>query len=367
MKTTIYIAASLVILAACGTENPSNEVPSAGTDSVTAQDIATDSELASEDISSQVDDSITAIMADGGMEAASYGLAGPAETKAKRAEKEISGERKESRDCKMDEASGSTTVSIEREMSRERTFTLRNVSFKMTQSASDVVTRVWTKAGALVPCNEAKTHIKLPESDREGLKLAATFSRDASSATTFTKKDVTTTRSRSKTAKGTHNVSWLSVKEEADKVIINKEVSFSLDKTIKVVDKEGKERTAEAAVKTKDGAPLTVEILRNKASGEVEEREVISGTVVATKKDGSRVELSYDKVVYTAEGHCQASSGKILGAVFAKDATEPTTTFIIDFAAEEQDVTMKDGTKAAFDVEGCDLDQPAKESISKKG
>ncbi len=260
-----------------------------------------------------------------------------------------------------------TVVSIARDRSASRSVTSKaGASRSIELDLAEQITRNWSKTDStgkavLVPCNKKLTYIAVKAEEMEGMKLAATFNRDYSLLTTISKGDATTVINRSNSAKGTRSVSWKKAEVSGTQVTLTEEVSFDISKSETHLDKDGKDKTSDSTIKT-DGV-LTIKHTRNKSTADWISRE-ISGKTLAARADGGKIELTYDKALFTKDSECDASSGIISGKIFAANSTDAAATFSIDLSAAEKIVTFSDGKTSSFDVSGCDLARPTQQNVS---
>ena len=103
---------------------------------------------------------------------------------------------------------------------------------------------------------------------------------------------------RNMSTSGTRVITWAANSSSSDSSVSyfrNKTISSSLKKSIHIKDKDGLEQSLDLQVTTKADAPMVVKVERQIANNAILSRTVVSGTVIATKDDGS-IEANYSNL-----------------------------------------------------------------------
>lgn len=311
-------------------------------------DVLEDTDVAGQAVAAQIDDAIGGAAEDQDA-VASMNLA----------DVNANGESKRFRTCADD---GLTAiVDIKNSASRTITFEGAMRSGETSFTAYRQKQRIWSRVEGEINCSENKKFAVVPIADMAGVTLDVTFKHERSRNSTLTNKknDKTVTRSFKAASSGERHISWTSVIPGVDAVVISKEVKLSSTRKLDVTDKKGVSKSLEGSLATDDGAPLMVDVKRDATTHDVESRTLKSGTLVATGKDGGRIETSFTNVVYEQGKGCVAASGSIAGKVFDKDATEPKLTFEVTFDGESKTITFSNGSEYDYAPEGCELDEPS--------
>lgn len=355
MKTSFnMIVAAALATSSCGKddgdENYATKKPttaSADEASETSQ-LADDEELAGDSVSAQVDEAIAAAAEEQSEGAATAGLTLTEVDKVKKVERY--------RNCT---AEGDKAV-VEIKRAAERSFSFEGA---VRQGSSEIkhlveITRTWSRDGGAVDCAESGKHAALVRAEMKGVTLEAAFKRQRSLSASFTnlKKGVTKSRSAKFNAQGTRQISWTDVTVADGTITLSKTVTQQATRTLEIVNKQGETKSFEQTVATDAAAPLQVVTVRDEATDALVSRTIVSGKKVATGKDGGRVETSFDNVKYEPGKGCYAVSGKISGAIYAKDAAEASLTFTIDFTGDTKSIAFSNGKEVEYVADGCEFD-----------
>lgn len=302
------------------------------------------------------------------------------------------------RTCTADAATKSATEVAKLSLLIDKKFSLFGRSTVIKVSATEDRTSKWTKEVDGITC--AGPRVKRP-ANLKGTVMDSTFSRsfERSIASKVLAGDKNPfggilggllgdlfQESGSSEAKGSRKITWLA-DDTANKVRTEKhQVETSVTK--KTTKKTGKDEISyETSLKTKDGDPVTVEVSRSAGIGllglgPIPHSKIIqSGTLIATRKDGSRIESHFDKVKYEfKKSGCSPVSGKLSGEIYAAVAVAPTPAatpiaskegeptpvptavpadpkkFTIDFAVQPPVIEFSDGKKEPFLPMGCDFE-----------
>ncbi len=339
------------------------ETSSTGTGSIDAPLVQQDEEVIGDSITAQVDDAISSAMEDlDSSTSASFALLGK-ETNKK-------SEVNRFRDCV--EEGNKAVVTLKHSFNHENEF--ERVKFKGYSKLSYLMerTRTWSKEGTAVKCDASKKRVNLAGADLKGYELAVALKSEKSdeqSLTKTTKKgEETIARKSSRSSQGTRNIKWTNVTNDQGKLTIEKQVSSSMERKLSATNKKGESKAWESTIKTGEGAPLVITLVRDSNTSALVSRTVKSGTVIGVAKDGTRVETKFDNVLYEKAKKCDATSGKITGAIYAKDATTPSVSYTITFTGSEPTVEFSDGKTYDLNLDGCEFaEEDAKvNEVSKK-
>jgi hypothetical protein len=348
MKPYILTIIATATLLACGadkeerTETPGND----NQDSI--ESVVTDEETSSQAITTQVDDAISAAGEDQESETAAALMLADTDTK-----------KIHTRFRACSEVDGKAVVEIKRNIDRsftaERPARSAATSFKLL----DERTRTWAMADGTVSCSDNKKQAVIPWTNIQGITTEVVFniSKSRESSLTNKKKGTTISSSHSVKAEGERTIAWSNIASDSS-VIVQKSIVSSASRELTVVKKDGTEKVLSSNVVISSENPLIIAVERDKTSLEVVSRTISGGKVVATGKDGGRIETMFDGVKYTKENKCMASEGKITGAIYAKDTTEAKLTFEIKFDGESKTIVYSNGKEAEYSPDGCIFDEP---------
>lgn len=308
---------------------------------------ALDEEIYGEEVGAQVDDAVAALAEDTEQDAGGMSLA----------ELALELEAKRWRDCQ--EEDGKAVVAMRRGVELSREFDLKNRRGATSFRNVFEKTRTWSKADASLACAENGKHVALTLEEMQGVTLDVSFKHERSRSLRVENKKTGKVQDRSMTklVSGTRRAQWGQVATADGFVTLEKTVSLDAERKLTAQGKDGKSKEVVRTVKTDAAAPLAITVKRSATSGEIAERRIKSGKLVATGKDGGRLETVFTDVVYLREAGCVAASGKIEGSIYAPGATEITLGFVVDLG--EGKITYTDGREVDYASEGCDLDEPA--------
>lgn len=262
-----------------------------------------------------------------------------------------------SREC-VAKDDGSVEVKIASSGSKETSKTVGNVAITQTMSGESALKRAWSRASHTLNCNSAKTAAVINlKSDLAGLKLVQEFSRARSHSQRVEnlKKGSTKTKSRSFSSSGKREVSFVSSSISDTAVQHSIEVKLQTERTSKIQNKSGVTHEFSYSMKTADSAPLKVTVVRNPTTLKAESSTVSSGTLIATHKDGSRIETSFTNLkVLGADKMCAIESGSISAKVYANDATEASANFDVQFENGDASMSLANGELKEVIAPLCD-------------
>lgn len=360
MKTTLTafvsslgLALAATALTACGAEEKNSSKDDETTAESGTSDMLADESVASEGVSSSVDEAIA-----NASEASANNGESAAMALALADEAPLSGKAKAVlfRECKVD--GDKAVVEVRRSVDRSASFNKGGRSGSLSFKDLFESKRTWSKEGANVACSANGKHAAIEREALEGYAVSAAFKVERSRSASFTdRKGRTSSRDASIKAEGTRNLAWKSVAVEGDVIKLTTEVKSSAKRDVQMKNKDGKEVAFSKDIKTDDAAPLVILTERSKSDGRVLSRTIQSGKKIATGKDGGRVETTFKDVKYVRADGCYPLSGSIEGAIYAKDAKEAGATFVVAFTGTTKVVTftMADGSKkeSEYVAEGC--------------
>lgn len=356
LKSATVIFTSLCLAAACSREENKAATPSptqsqnnpVGTNNATSTELVEDEELAGDSIAAQVDEAIAAVADEDINSTTAAGLT----------LKDVDKVKKEVRYRECVEENATAKVTIKKSITRSWSFEKLNRQGSSEYTNLTELMRVWSKDGGEVKCAADQKRADLPVEDMKGVALQATFKRQKSRTSSFTnvKKGVTKARSFKLSNEGTRSITWTDVTENDGVVTLTKTASQNLTRSLELLNKKGEAKLIEQSVATDPAAPLIIKVEKQQATGELISRTIVSGKKLATDKDGGRIETSFENVRYESGSGCYAVSGLIRGGVFAKDATEPTVTFTIDFSDEGKSIRFSDDKEIEYIADGCEFD-----------
>jgi len=257
----------------------------------------------------------------------------------------------------------SAVVLVEGEMNKSFSKENRRVSMAWAMSGQTSERRVWSRsvedAAVAVACSESGKTAKIDWDDVAGLTLDLTFNRSRSRESTMTRlrDGAVTTRSRSFSASGTHQVAWSAQQSGDDGSTITREkvITSSATRSVSALNKQGKATDLKLMVVTKDGSPLTVAVVRS-GDQKLVSKTIRSGVIVTSREGDGRMEMTYTdlKVDYTS-GSCKLASGSVDLAVYGEGASAPTKTYKLAFTADDVSfVDVSTGETSDMDLPGCD-------------
>jgi hypothetical protein len=361
MKRLISLTLAAVLASACGNgndnreQNPGNQQNSNGDGPGVSTDLGTSSLVEDEEATGQA---VTA-QVDEGISAAAEDQDGETSASLMLADVDKKSEHERYRNCT--ESEGTAVVDIRRSLERSFNFDGPHRSASTTLSAQIEKKRTWSKAGGEIKCAENKKHAEIQWPDVDGVSAEVTFSHNRSREMSVTnkKKNETKTASFSFSASGKRSIAWAAAEASAaDKIAVQKTVQSDVTRELTLKNKKGETKSISGSIKTDAENPVVTLAERDSTSLKVLSRTIKSGKLIATGKDGGRVETSFADVVYTRENKCMATAGKISGAIYEKDATEPKVTFEINFDGESKTIVFSNGKEVVYSPEGCEFDDP---------
>ncbi len=346
---TFLLVALTASLSGCGADKEDRAETPGNENTDTTESVVSDEETSSQVITAQVDEGISAAGEDQESESAAALMLTAAD-----------GKNVHTRFRECNELEGKAVVNIKRSIERSFTIDRPAIAAETSFKLLDERTRTWALANGEAKCSENKKFAVVPWASLEGMTTAVVFSNEKSRESTLTnkKKNTTLTASHSIKSDGERTITWSNIASETS-VLVQKSIVSKVSRELTIKKKDGKEKVMTSDVVISAENPLITIVEREKTSLDVVSRTIKSGKVIATGKDGGRVETTFDAVKYTNENKCMASSGKITGAIYAKDATEPSLTYEITFSGDTKSIVYSDGKEVEYSADGCVFDEPA--------
>ncbi len=364
MKLTpkLQIALFVGLISSCGRQaaedkqqqqnEASKEIPG---QTVSAADLVQDSEVSGDIISSQVDDAISALSdQDEQPESLSLALAAV-----------LTGERKlisRTQTCSEDEAAGTATVQISAEHSGENKLEVGNISRSNSWSREFAKTKVWSKDGGAIACNDNGMTADVPLADMSGVSLKVDFKgmRKHSIVRTNKRNNVEISRIVEFSISGSRDMKVDKAELGDDNLYsVEKTIATKVDRQVSITRRDGSAQQLQFGAETSENAPLKILVERDGTSLELKARTVKSGTIVTKFKDGGSLEASFDNVRYENRDSkliCGAVSGVVTGKITDANGTV-SSTFEIDFSKDAAVISHSDGSTTELDNSDCEIDK----------
>ena len=258
--------------------------------------------------------------------------------------------------CALD-SSGAAVLERKVNGADNHSFTRHGVESTYVANLEETTTRTWKLAGA-VACNDQKDDVVVDWAKADGLDVSTTVSQNKSMSITRASPRGTMTRSSSIVLSGERHALWAVVADSGDASVLalKKTVTGALDKSFTASRRQGGDVTVSTHIQTKDDQPLVVEVRRDRASQAWQSKTILSGMVVTTPSEDSRMESTYLNVKFSSASGCMPDSGTVSGQIFHGTEATPFRTYQIDFDAGDGTITFDDGTTADYVPEYCSLD-----------
>ncbi len=261
---------------------------------------------------------------------------------------------------KCTEEGDNAVVRVAHGLSFEVTRDLPNT--KVTQSLKSVHkrTHTWSKEGSAVECHEGGKYPVVNFANLADMQLDMNFDRKhvRSGEILLKKSGVTLSRSIRVEASGTRSIHFDSVTDAGDNKVISKTMTMEVVAKAEAKNIKGKFRLLERNVEINDENPFEVDVERDASDLSIQSRTIKSGRVIATGKEGGRIEVDFVNVKYLPTEGCMPVSGTINGSFYKPESTTADRTFTISFSGTDAEVAYGDGKKRSFAPRGCWLDRP---------
>lgn len=319
------LVSSLLVLTSCGQLKKSAQERQ----TLSANEIISDTEASSSVINDQFDDIVSALaQTSDTSNSSSLSLA------------DLSKEISETRECKTE--GGKAFVDIERSMEHD----FENKRLAMSLKSSAKISRVWSHEVSEVECGDSNKYARVGDVARAGLKLEATFerSREVSS------ENKSRAKKRSMSSTGTQSISWIDESTLDGAITRSALISFDISRSTSV---EGiKESRSYSSRSTANSIAVT--IVRDEISKAWTSKLISSASVSSVLKNGAVVEANFENVLFeNSETKCSPVSGAISGTIENPSDGE-SISFAIDFGVDENLISIGE-SEEELDLDACDL------------
>ena len=262
-----------------------------------------------------------------------------------------------SRSCVIESQNAKVTISSD--ISKDVTINGRLRTIKRSLSGKGEQVRVWSRSGGSVDCAANGKHAAIDWKNVEGLSLKVSFSRSRASSDSVTniKKGTTVSKSSAFDASGTRAIAWSQGSADGSSTAVrNKVVTSSVVRTFSATKSTGDKVDLKLTTEILAANPFKVTVTRALSDLALQSKLINSGTMIATSKDGARVESSFlSLLVNYKDGSCTPESGSIVSKFFAKDATVASKTLQTTFDNGVGTVTDENGQEfGSIEQNGCD-------------
>lgn len=262
-----------------------------------------------------------------------------------------------SRSCVVESQSAKVTISSD--ISKDVTISGRLRTIKRSLSGKGEQVRVWSRSGGSVDCAASGKYAGIDWKNVDGLSLKVSFSRSraASDSITNIKKGTTVSRSSAYDASGTRAIAWSQGSADtSSSVVRNKVVTSSVVRSFSATKTSGEKIDLKLTTEILAANPFKVTVTRASSDLSLQSKLINSGTMIATSKDGARVESSFVALLINyKDGSCTPESGSIVSKFFAKDATVASKTLQTSFENGVGTVTDENGQDSgSIEQNGCD-------------
>lgn len=219
------------------------------------------------------------------------------------------------RSCAVDATAGKTTVSILRGVGRFAGFDTNRLQAVAGRGFIEKIERVWSLAGATVPCDEEAKHAVIDWKQVSGLTLDVSFKRGRGGIAGYMApiKDDSELVINGIVAEGTRSIQFNSALS-SDRTEIVRDSTVKSDVTRYFKAKGDKQ--VKLHVKTAESAPLVVQAILNAQDSKMKSRAIKSGTLIATRANGAIIEANFENVQFVRGDDCmRPASGTISGKV----------------------------------------------------
>lgn len=346
-RFTVYIAVALLSVS-CGQQN---------SERVAATSVVENEEMAVEAIEGNVADAISSL-SDANDDAATSTSLMLLDNGKNKVVKDSNKDVESERSCVVEE--DKAIVSVEKSLNREKTIENRRGKIQRSVEGRMSAVRTWSSSNGPIGCKANGNQADIPwDGDVTGLKLHAEIdhSSKASLSITKAKTEKSISMSRSRSIKGTREISWLS-SVEADGVITReKSLVSAVFRTHSFTKLNGSVEEMEFNAVTGENAPLKIKVLRDASTLALKEKTIVSGSIVASNDDG-KVDTAFSNVrMIFSSSTCSIDSGTIETSIYKTDATE---------ASRKLKLVITDGVGVLtdestgeeivdFDMPGCSL------------
>jgi hypothetical protein len=219
------------------------------------------------------------------------------------------------RTCTVDATAGKTTVSILRGIGRFAGFDTNRLQAVAGRGFLEKIERVWSLAGATVPCDEEAKHVLIDWKQVSGLTLDVSFKRGRGGVAGYMApiKDESELVINGIVAEGSRSIQFNSaLSSDSTEIVRDSTVKSNVTRYFK--NKGDKE--IKLHVKTEESAPLVVQAILDAQDSKLKSRTIKSGTLIATRANGAIIEANFENVQFVRGDNCmRPASGAISGKV----------------------------------------------------
>ena len=251
-------------------------------------------------------------------------------------------------------------VNISTTISGSTEFDTRRRSISRTVDGSSSVVKTWSKTDSSVLCNESgvRAAIDWSAEDISGLSLSAAIERNKSTESSRTRisDGATSTKSRTTTATGSRNVTWISHTNNDDGTFTRvKSVSSSMTRTRSIASSDSATIDLTMTVATENDQELQITVVRDSTTRALRSKLIASGTLRAYENQDSYVLTSFDNYLLEfTESDCAPKSGKLTSQFFDSSSDQATKT--IELVVSDGAYTLSDVTDPSNPIEIDDFD-----------
>jgi hypothetical protein len=219
------------------------------------------------------------------------------------------------RSCTVDATAGKTTVSILRGIGKFAGFDTNRLQAVAGRGFIEKIERVWSLAGATVPCDEEAKHVAIDWKQVSGLTLDVSFKRARGGVAGYRAplKDDSEVAMNGIVAEGNRSIQFNSaLSSDSTEIVRDSTVKSNVTRNFKAKGN----REVKLQVKTSESAPLVVQAILDAQDHKLKSRTIKSGTLIATRANGAMIEANFENVQFVRGDDCmRPASGTISGKV----------------------------------------------------
>jgi hypothetical protein len=195
-------------------------------------------------------------------------------------------------------------------------------------------TNVWI--GDAATCRTTKAIAKVNWKNADGLTFQTEFKSSVKKSTSLVTVKGNTIQGTSKTfeKQGHRSIIWSGVALKDSEATFTQTIESKIEHAMSVENSKKESVKVESSSEISKENPLIVSIVRDTRSEPWKTKTLRSGKISSIHKDGSKLETTFENVVYDYSDRCIPSSGTISGRIFnPEDLKNPTQTFTVTFVA----------------------------------
>ena len=225
----------------------------------------------------------------------------------------------------------------------------------------------WSQDGQVLKCNSQLTDIAIDWNKATGLKSTRVYHSRRISDMVRGGNDGPFKRHAQITESGEQDSHWdTDTAGPASSINLLQTLTESSDITVGGHDRQSRTLSLPTHTEVAATAPIIIAVRRDKTTQAWQTKTILSGTMVSTTPQDSRIESTYNSVVFTSSSGCVPTSGAIAGKMFHDGETSPFREFTITFAASGGTIAYSDGAQEVYMPDYCLLDDLAASSLSIK-